>query len=119
VIVSTRRQCPGWFQGSGGTGLLLPGPLADKGQQGYLFVAAFKGAGHRTQLRGIGNVAGLDGCPLRCLHPGQAGSFLDGTTAGLAGFLDAGAKKPAPRLTAGEREVVFERKTSYSYTQCS
>jgi hypothetical protein len=111
VIVSTCRQCPGWFRGGRRAGLLLPGPLADKGHQDYLFVAAFKGAGHRTQLRWIGNVAGLDGRPLRCLHPGQAGNFFNRMAAGLSGFLDADAKKPAPRLPAGEREIILNVKT--------
>jgi hypothetical protein len=35
------------------------------------------------------------------------GCLLDGTAAGLTGFLDATAKKPAPGLLAGEREVIL------------
>src|ERR1017187_349544 len=108
--------------GSGRTGLLFPGPLADKGQRGYLFVAALKGAGHRTELcRVCGDITGLDGLPLRRLHPSQAGSFLDGTAAGLTGFLDADTKKPAPSLPAGEREVILNVKhhTHIHITLCN
>src|SRR5664279_2508045 len=105
------RRSPRKVWGGDRTWLLFPGPLADKGQCGYLFVAALKGAGHRTELcRVCGNIAGLDGLPLRCLHPSQAGGLLDGTAAGLTGLRDADAKKPAPSLAAGEREVVLNVK---------
>ena len=73
-----------------------------------LLVAASRGRRPSgAARRRIGNVAGLDGHPLRCLHPGQAGCFLDRTAAGLAGFLDAGAKQPAPDLPADQREVIL------------
>src|ERR1035437_6460641 len=105
------QRSPRKVWGTGRTGLLFPGPLADKGQRGYLFVAALKGAGHRTELcRVCGNITGLDGLPLRCLHPSQAGSLLDGTAAGLTGFLDADATKPASSLAAGGRGAVLNVK---------
>ena len=96
MIVSTRRQCPGWARGGGGVGLLFPGSLADKGQRGDLVVAETKGIGHGMQLRWIGNAAGPDRGPLRCLHAAQSGGFFQGTAARLTGLFDAGAKKPAP-----------------------
>jgi len=66
-------------------GLLFPGISTEHGKRGYFLEAELKGAG-------------------------QAGSFLDGTAAGLMGFLDAEAKKPAPGLAAVEREVVLNEK---------
>ena len=58
----------------------------------------------------IGNQAGLDGQPFRCLHAGQVGGLVDGAVARYEGFLDAAAKKPSPDQTGGRADgVLIER----------
>jgi type I restriction enzyme R subunit len=72
------------------------------------------------QLRWIGNAAGLDRGPLRCLHAAQPGGFFQGTAARFTGLLDIlGIKKSYEQIIdtinqdhlreAGPAEVVRER----------
>lgn len=96
--------------------LQLPGRPADHDQRGDLVETDRHRVGHGPQPADVlGYAALFDGHPLRSLHAGQAGGFLERQTGRLAGFLDAGAEQPAHALA----EEIGRRKGGEHFQLCT
>ena len=98
---------PRKVRGGSRTNLLLPGIPAEHGHRSDPVITEFEGISHRTQPCRIRNVTGLNRCPLRCFHSGQAGGLPYRAAGRLASLSNALAEQPSPDQAANLVEIIF------------